>query len=115
LLDVQPFCSAYNAAETVGTDREGSKHLWKRTQEETLEVRRERKFASQQRLWQENKDLFNSVSTGTLLLFVWPHLIFCCSLQTHVATGETRKTRAGTDHGLRKISSYLFPIIMKYL
>jgi hypothetical protein len=47
LLDVQPFCSAYNAAETVGTDREGSKHLWKRTQEETLEVRRERKFSTE--------------------------------------------------------------------
>lgn len=99
----------------MGTDREGSKHFWKRTQEETLEVRRQRKFASQQRIWQENKDLFNSVSTGTSLLFVWLHLIFCCSLQTHVATGETRKTRAGTDHGLRKISSYLLPIIMKYL
>jgi hypothetical protein len=49
LLHVQPFCSAYNAAETVGTDGEGCKHLWKRTQEETLEVKRERKFASQRR------------------------------------------------------------------
>jgi phosphoribosyl-ATP pyrophosphohydrolase len=65
LLDVQPVCSVYDTAETVGTDREGSKYLWNKTQEETLEVKRERKFASQQRLWQENKDLFNSVSTGT--------------------------------------------------